>query len=208
MTTSRKKILAASVVLPLLVFAFVLLPATARANGGGGGGNEYQAIVSHLRTKYRAKKVKIPFLWLARFAVRVVRPAGVKSFSVTMFRDLQFSRESLDAEMRGAMSSSLGAEWSPVFRARAREGQQAYMYMREAGGAVKLMLVTIDKNQAAVIRAKFSPEKLAEFINDPKIFGISLGENQQLPPNGETDKDKDADEDKESPAEKTKSGGN
>jgi hypothetical protein len=204
MTTSRKKILAASVVLPLLVFAFVLLPTTARASGGGG--NEYQAIVSHLRTKYRAKKVKIPFLWLARFAVRVVRPAGVKSFSVTMFRDLQFSRESLDAEMRGAMSSSLGAEWSPVFRARTREGQQAYMYMREAGGAVKLMLVTIDKNQAAVIRAKFSPEKLAEFINDPKIFGISLGENQQLPPNGETDKD--ADEDKESPAEKTKSGGN
>ena len=176
MTTIRNKILAASLILPLLVFAFILLPTTAKANGGGGGGNEYKAIVSHLKTKYRAKKVKIPFLWLARFAVRVVRPAGVKSFSVTMFQDLQFARESLDAEMRGAMSNSLGAEWSPVFRVRSREGQQAYMYMREAGDAVKLMLVTIDKNQAAVIRAKFSPEKLAEFINDPKIFGISLGE--------------------------------
>ena len=206
MTTIRNKILAASLILPLLVFAFILLPTTAKANGGGGGGNEYKAIVSHLKTKYRAKKVKIPFLWLARFAVRVVRPAGVKSFSVTMFQDLQFARESLDAEMRGAMSNSLGAEWSPVFRVRSREGQQAYMYMREAGDAVKLMLVTIDKNQAAVIRAKFSPEKLAEFINDPKIFGISLGENQQTPPNGETDKDEDSDKDKESPAEKPKSG--
>ncbi len=82
-------------------------------------------------------------------------------------------------EMQTAMKNSFGADWSSIFRVRSRDGQQAYMYMRETGKSVKIALVTIDKNEAAVIRATFSPEKFAEFINDPKIFGISLNDNEQ-----------------------------
>ena len=48
------------------------------------------------------------------------------------------------------------------------------MYLKEDGKNIKVTVVTVDKEQAAVVRATFSPEKLAEFINDPKIFGISL----------------------------------
>src|SRR5699024_9561824 len=118
--------------------------------------SEYDQIVSHLKTRYRAKKVKIPMLWLARFAVSIVRPAGVKSFSVTLFEDLKISRETLDQEMQDALSRSFSSEWEPVFRVRSREGQQAYMYMREAGQNIRLTLVTIDKQQAAIIRATFS----------------------------------------------------
>ncbi len=55
--------------------------------------------------------------------------------------------------------------------------------MREAGSSVKIAVVTIDKEQAAVIRATFNPEKLADFINNPKIFGISLDDNNQRPNN-------------------------
>lgn len=153
--------------LSLSVFTFTLQPAYAK-------GKEYKKIVSHLKTKYKAKKVKIPFMWLARFAVGVVRPAGVKSFSVTLFQDLKFSRETLDKEMLSALKNSFTEEWSPIFHVRSREGQQAYLYMREAGENVKITLVTIEKEQAAVIRATFNPDKLAEFINNPKIFGISL----------------------------------
>ena len=167
----RKKILIA---LTFLTFAFTFAVPTADAKGG-----EYKSVVKHLKTKYQAKKVKIPFMWLARFAVSVVRPAGVKSFSVTLFEDLKFSRETLDEEMQAAMRNSFSADWSPILRVRSRNGEQVYMYMREAGKSVKLAVVTIDKKQAAVIRATFSPDKLAEFINNPKIFGISLDDNKQ-----------------------------
>ena len=139
--------------------------------------SEYSRIVRHLKTKYRAKKVKIPFLFLARFAVGVVRPAGVKSFGVTMFKDLKFSSANLDAEMQAAMRGSFGPEWTPAFRVRSREGQQAYMYMREDGKNIRIALVTIDKQQAAIIRAVFSPDRLAEFINDPKVLGIHLNDD-------------------------------
>ena len=118
-------------------------------------------------------------MWLARFAVSVARPAGVKSFSVTIFEDLKFSRETLDKEMQMAMKDSFGADWTSILRVRSRTGEQVYMYMREAGRSVKIAVVTIDKEQAAVIRATFSPEKLADFINNPKIFGISLDNQEQ-----------------------------
>jgi hypothetical protein len=168
----------------LLLLAFASAVPTVYARGG----HEYKSIVQHLKTKYQAKKVKIPFLFMARFAVSVVRPAGVKSFSVTLFNDLKFSRETLDKEMQSALRNSFTAEWSPIFHVRSREGQQAYMYMREAGNSVKITVVTIDKEQAAVVRATFSPDRLADFINDPKIFGISLNDGPKAVSKGDADR--------------------
>ena len=174
----RKKVFLASLLF-LLSISFV-----APAVAAKGKPSEYDMIVRHLRSKYRAKKVNIPFMWLARFAVSVVRPAGVKSFSITLFEDLKFSAESLDKEMQVAMRNSFsGEEWTSILRARSAEGQQVYMYMREVGKSVKVALVAIDKENAAVIRATFSPERLAEFINDPKLFGVSLNDTASSKPN-------------------------
>jgi hypothetical protein len=171
------------------ILAVVLLAALAYTapNAAANGNGEYKKIVTHLKSNYRAKKVKIPFLWLARFAVSIAKPAGVKSFSVTLFEDLKFSRETLDKEMQMAMRNSFGEDWSPILRVRSRTGQQVYMYMREDGPkAVRIAAVTIDNENAAVVRATFSPDKLAEFINNPSIFGISLDDPKQPENSGTT----------------------
>ena len=139
--------------------------------------SEFDLISKHIQRQYRAKKVSIPLLWLAKAAVHVAKPAGVKSFGVALFRDLNFSVDTLDTEMQEAMRSSFGPEWSSVFHVHTRDGQQAYMYMKDTGKDVKLAVVTIEKDQAAVIRASISPERLASFINDPSIFGISLADH-------------------------------
>lgn len=171
----------------LIATAFIFLAFTFAASTANAKGNEYEQIVRHLKTKYQAKKVKIPFMWLARFAVSIVRPAGVKSFSITLFEDLKFSRDTLDEEMQSAMRDSFGAEWSPILHVRSRDGEQVYMYMREAGKNVKISLVTIDKDQAAVIRATINPDKLAEFMDNPKIFGISLDDGEKTTQNDSTE---------------------
>jgi hypothetical protein len=156
----------------LLLTAFSV-PAAHAKNAKKPG--EYKAIVSHLKTKYKAKKVKVPFMWLARFAVNVVRPAGVKSFSVTLFEDLKFSRETLDTEMQNVMRRSFDANWSPILRVRSRTGEQIYMYMREAGSVVKIAVVSIDKQQAAVVRATFNPEKTGGIRQQSENFRHFFG---------------------------------
>ena len=167
----------------ILTLSFLILALTFVASKANAKGNEFEAIVTHLQSKYQAKKVNLHFMWLARFAVKLVRPAGVKSFNVTLFENLKFSRDTLDTEMQSAMRNSFSADWSSIFHVRSRDGQQAYMYMREDGKNIKITLVTIENEQAAVIRATFEPEKLVEFMNNPKIFGISLGGNDSQPDN-------------------------
>jgi len=163
-----KRILLGAIAVTLFV-SLASIPAQAKPS-------EYDSIVKHLKTKYKAKKINIPFMWLARLAVSVARPAGVKSFSVTLFKDLKFSFSELDKEMQAAMRNSFGPEWIPAIRVRTRNGQQVYMYMREDRDVVKVALVTIDKQESAIIRATFSPDRLADFINNPKILGIKLAD--------------------------------
>lgn len=177
----KKKIII-SLFFAALVFTFVAPTTNAKDK-------EYDAIMKHLQTAYQAKKVKIPFMWLARFAVRIVKPAGVRSFSFTVFENLKFSRESLDSEMQLAMRNALSPDWCPILRVRSRDSEQVYAYLREDGKNVKMMLVTINQDQATLIRATFNPEKLAEFINNPKIFGISIGDNNHRALKEKTDTD-------------------
>src|SRR6266700_588259 len=126
------------VVAVLLLLTLTFAAPAAQANKSG----DIDAIVHHLQTRYQAKKVHIPFMWMARAAVHVVRPAGVKSLNITLFDGLRFSRDTLDLEMQNVMKRSFSAEWSSIFHVRSREGQQAYMYMREDGQNVKITLVT------------------------------------------------------------------
>jgi hypothetical protein len=160
-----------------LSFAFIAPAISAKGDG-------QKAISRHLRSKYQAKKVKVPFMWLAKLAVRVVRPAGVKSFSITMFEDLSFTRDdsgSLGREIPLVMQNALGEDWNPVIRVRSKEGGHLYAYMQEAGENVNLMVVSIDKKEASIIRLKFNADRLIEFINNPKIFGVSIGDPDKKP---------------------------
>ena len=144
------------------------------------GGNEYDKVCNHIEAKYDAKKVKIPFMWLARFAVGIVRPAGVKAFKVTIYKDLKFDDvRTLNEEMKATMRNSFGDEWSPILRVRSTGGENVYMNMREAGKNVKILLVTIDKDEAVIVRATFNPDKLVKFVENPRIFGISLSDKNE-----------------------------
>ena len=170
MTRMRRAI----AVLLVLTAGTVLFAEKASAKG-----NEYDAVCDHLEERYDAKKVKIPFMWLARLAVGIVRPAGVKAFKVTIYRDLKFDDvKALNEEMKATMRDSFSDEWSPILRVRSSGGEHVYMNMREAGKNVKILMVTIDKDEAVVVRAKFNPDKLVKFLEDPRIFGFSLSEKK------------------------------
>jgi hypothetical protein len=157
-------------VLAALLLAFVFSsPATVRAD-------DFDAVVKNVRAACGGKRVRIPFLGLAGFATRLVRPAGVKSFKLAVFEDVRMTGDALG--LGAAIGQSLGPGWRPLVRVRSGRGAaQTHVYIREAGDNLKLMIVTLDGDQATVIRAKVNPEALARFARDPKVLGISLGKN-------------------------------
>ena len=162
----RIKVLTA---LSFLILAFAVYTPQAEAKG-----KEFNAVCKHIKSRYQGKKVKVPFMWLARAAVGIVRPAGIRSFRVTIFRNLKFSDDSLHREMQSIMREAFSSEWSPILRIRSREGNQIYMNMREYKKTVKVLAVKIERDEAIVVRARFNPDKLAKFVENPRIFGIGL----------------------------------
>ena len=167
--TKQKRFLLHSLV--AFIFAAGLLSAsqTARADDP-----EFDAITNHLKLRYNAKRVHIPFLGLANFFVHIIRPAGVKSFKVAIFEDLNFTSTEANSELGLVMRNALSADWQPMVRVRSRDGEQVYVYAKSEGKDIKLMVVTIDHTDAVVARVKVSPQKLSEFVNNPKILGISI----------------------------------
>jgi hypothetical protein len=155
-----------AVLAPLLLAFVFASPATARAD-------DFDAVVRNVRAACGGKKVRIPFLGLAGFATKLVRPAGVKSFKLAVFEDL--TRAGDVSGLGAAVERSLGPGWRPLVRIRSGRGaEQTHVYAREAGDNLKLMIVTLDGEQATVIRVKVNPEALAKFAQDPKILGVSL----------------------------------
>lgn len=142
-------------------------------------GNGFDAIAKHLKTRYQARKRGIPFLGLAKFAVRIVKPAGVKSINLSIFEDLKNTGELGDAELSGLMRASLSEEWLPLASIRQRNGEQIYIYAAEDGKDVKLAVLAINQSEAILARVKVDPNALRGFLDNPKILGISLGDRGQ-----------------------------
>jgi hypothetical protein len=133
--------------------------------------SDFDAVVKSVKADCGGRKMRVPFLGLAGFATKLVRPAGVKSFKLAVFEDVSVG----DSRALGEdLKRSLGDGWTPLVRARTREGR-AYVYYRESGHDLKLIVVALDDGQATVARVMLNPQALARFAEDPKILGISLG---------------------------------
>ena len=135
----------------------------------------FKAISTHLKTRYKAKRRGIPFLGLANFAVKIVRPAGVKSIKIAIFEELDSSGNVNHAELNAVIRQSLDEEWQPLVRVYSRrEGQQVFVYARNEGDDIKLMVVSLQQTDAFIARVKISPATLAKWMEKPEILGISL----------------------------------
>lgn len=138
--------------------------------------DDFGMIVDKIEKHYSAKKKKIPFLGLAGVAVRLIRPAGVKSFKVAIFEDQDFVVGQRDREFQEAVRKSLNKKWTPTVQSSDRvSGNRSYVYTHQSGKDLEMLTVTISSRQAIVAQARINPEAVSKFLDDPKLLGISLG---------------------------------
>ncbi len=147
------------------------------------GDESFSSVVKHIKSSYRAKQQGFfGAMMLARFAVKIVKPAGVKNFKVVLLRDLDYSESPnpRSAEFHSFIQSKIDPIWTPLVQySSPREKQWTYVYVTREKEDVKLLVVTLQRKDAVVLQTKFSPAKLVEFMNNPQIMGISLNNDNK-----------------------------
>jgi hypothetical protein len=173
--TNSKKLLAR---LSITVALVTLAPAASLA-----GDESFSSVVKHIKSSYHAKQQGFfGAMMLARFAVKIIKPAGVKNFKLVLLRDLDFSEEPSPKPDRfySFIESKIDPQWTPLVQYRSqRERQWSYVYITREKEDVKVLVVTIQQKNAVVMQTKFSPAKLIEFMNNPQIMGISLNSDNR-----------------------------
>jgi hypothetical protein len=190
MTTSKRLLTRVSITVLLVSLA----PTIAL-----GGDESFSSVVKHIKSNYHAKQQGFfGAMILARLAVKIIKPAGVKNFKVALLRDLDYSEapSPKGAQFHSFIRSKIGPVWTPLVQySSPREKQWTYVFVSREKEDVKLLVVTLQAKDAVVVQTKFSPEKLVEFMNNPQIMGISLNSDSRARANSARADDADIYED-------------
>ncbi|HMV81683.1 MAG TPA: VWA domain-containing protein [Blastocatellia bacterium] len=140
-------------------------------------GKGFDDVVKHLEKNQGAKKTKVPMLGLAKFAVRLVRPAGVKGFKLAIYEDQDFKARGEKIPFGQVMRQAYNKDWSPLVQLHSkRDGDtRTYIYVKQSKKDVEFAVATLAENEAVLVQVKFNPDAAARFLENPKIMGISLG---------------------------------
>lgn len=165
---SMRKLVAA------LVAAAMLMSAAPRAEARGKG---FKDIVRHIEKTYGVKKTRIPMLGLANFAIKLIRPAGVKGFKLAVFEDFDFMARTESQPFTEVMRTAYNRDWQPLVQINSRrDGARTFIYSRQSGKKdMEFAIVTFDQREAVVLEAKLNPEAAARFLENPRVMGVSLG---------------------------------
>jgi hypothetical protein len=157
----------------------------------------YSTVIKHIKSNYNAKGQSfLGMVGFARFLVKVIRPAGVKNFKLTLLREVDYSRgpKPDSPDFHAFVRETIHPSWEPLIQYGSRkEKQWCYVYFTREKDDAKILLLAMHEREAFVLQFKFNPEKLVAFINDPKIMGISMkGDegNNPPPPGPDADRDK------------------
>jgi hypothetical protein len=190
MTTSKRLLSRLSITVLLVSIA----PTIALA-----GDESFDSVVRHIKSNYHAKQQGFfGGMMLARLAVKIIKPAGVKNFKVVLLRDLDYSEAPgpRNGQFHSFIRSKIDPTWTPLMQYSAsREKQWTYVFVAREKEDVKLLVVTLQQRDAVVLQTKFSPDKLVEFMNNPQIMGITLNNDSRAKADSEKADDPENDED-------------
>lgn len=160
------------ITLSFILLALVAVP-TVQAKG-----DDFADAVKLIEQFYHVKHEGIPLLARAgmKTATTVARISGgsrralaeAGSVRVAYFDDQDFRSNGPVSNFKGAINAMLAESWTPFMQvASARDNEQTYIYLRDAGDKVNVLLVTIESREASVVQITVSPQNLAKLMRNP-----------------------------------------
>jgi hypothetical protein len=124
------------------------------------------AEVAHAIDSQRGvSRIWIPFLGVARFAVRLVAPEGIHDFQLVTFK----GADNVDPkELQKILRAKIGPGFSPLVQVWSRKSSEwSFIYARPgADGRIELVVLAHDNEDTVLVRVDVDAVKLARELND------------------------------------------
>ena len=172
----RKQVI--RLVLAVTLLTALVSPATAK-------GDDFDAVVKAIEQFYHVKHQSLPLLARAgmkgaRTVARVKggdykRIADAGSVRLVFFEDQEFNSHGRIAGFKASIQNTLNENWAPLIATlSAKDEEQTYIYIRDAGAKFHVLVVTIERREATVVEATVAPDALATLMKDPAEMGKTL----------------------------------
>ena len=143
----------------LIIFGFFALAENLRAD-------DFGRIVRHIEAEYHVHRNYRFLLSFAGIVVKCTHVAGVKVFKMAIFEDQHLSGTELDNQLDELLQGAGSSGWQPLVRSFSRRSSEhTYIYAKADGNDMKLLLVSVEPDEAVVMQVKINPQKLSDFIN-------------------------------------------
>ena len=166
----------------LIIACAMTLPRPADAKGDG-----FNEVVKCIEQFYRVKRQNLPLL--ARAGVKAVRTgakirggqykklAEAGSMRIAFFEEQTFDSRGQMASFRTSIQNALAGDWSELVQTlAAKDEEQNYVYIRDAGQKFHVLVIDIERHDATVIEATLSPQVLADLLKSPENIGKELSD--------------------------------
>lgn len=130
---------------------------------------QFGDIVRAISDEFHTRPMRIPFFGLVNVVAFVARPAGTSHIDLAVFEHLDTGDRS-SRELSHIVQRAVGRGWQPFVQVQSHRngGDEIVMvYMRPEGRDCRLLVTTIEHDEATVVELKLNPDGLQRWISDP-----------------------------------------
>ena len=137
---------------------------------------DFSALARAIDSRAGVRRIWIPFLGLARLAVRVVQPEGVHDFQLATFE----GTDRIDPrELQSLMREKIGKGFTPLVQVWSKKGSRkewSFIYARPyAGNRVELVILARDGEDTTLVSVDVDADIVARELETPRHVGSNIG---------------------------------
>lgn len=147
---------------PLLLASLLLAPTASPA-----ADLEFNQIVNRLSDHYQ--KQPMAGRGFLSFVANCFSPSGVSRLKLAIFQDV--NAKPLDGDFESFLKTTAGSGYHPFVTVRSnRKGECVYIYAKEVGKRMELLMVCAERTDAVVMKVRLDPKGMEKWMNEPSLM--------------------------------------
>jgi hypothetical protein len=131
---------------------------------------EFTDVVRVISDEFHTRPTSIPMFGLVNLVTAAVHPAGTRHVDLAMFEHLG-SHDREGRNLPESIMNAVGRSWTPFVEVRSRKDSHeelVFVYLRQNGKDWKLLITSVERDEATVVQLLLNPDALARWMSNPE----------------------------------------